>query len=328
MWPPRRPARGSGASPRKRSAARASTTCAVLSSSTFCTSSIDATMARLSRGVNVFAERGFAAPVSSGRFSAFHFGMPPSSTRTLSDAEGAERQPHARRAVEPDAVIENDRHAVADAELADLAGELLGRGQHVGQGIGMVRDRVDVEALSARDMAGEEFALGVALVVRQIVRAIQHDDVRIAEMLPRANPSRPASGWRAFLPASSVLLDHANEIRTRRFCLPFFSICVTRIGPISPVRRTCVPPQGCRSKPDDLDQPHAAAAHRRLDRHGLHQPRIGLELRVGDPARRTSASAAIISFTRRVISSLSSPASGMSKSSRLSSSFTAPPVTG
>ena len=43
---------------------------------------------------------------------------------------------------------------------------------------------------------------------------------------------------------------------------------------------------------------------------------------------RTSASALIISFTFAVISSLSRPASGMSKSSRLSSSFTAPPVTG
>ena len=43
---------------------------------------------------------------------------------------------------------------------------------------------------------------------------------------------------------------------------------------------------------------------------------------------RTSASVLIISFTFSVISSLSRPASGMSKSSRLSSSFTAPPVTG
>ena len=40
---------------------------------------------------------------------------------------------------------------------------------------------------------------------------------------------------------------YANAIRTRRFCLPFFSICVTRTSPISLVVCTCMPPQGCRS---------------------------------------------------------------------------------
>src|SRR5262249_8362383 len=35
----------------------------------------------------------------------------------------------------------------------------------------------------------------------------------------------------------------------------------------------------------DLDEPHAAAAHRRLDRHGLHQTGVGFKFRVGDPAR-------------------------------------------
>jgi hypothetical protein len=41
--------------------------------------------------------------------------------------------------------------------------------------------------------------------------------------------------------------DYAQPIRTRRFCLPFFSIWVTRTAPISEVRRTWVPPHGCRS---------------------------------------------------------------------------------
>ena len=35
-----------------------------------------------------------------------------------------------------------------------------------------------------------------------------------------------------------------NLIRTRRFCLPFFSIPVTSMQPISLSRATCVPPQG------------------------------------------------------------------------------------
>ena len=69
------------------------------------------------------------------------------------------------RAIEPDAVIEHDRHAVADAERADLGGELLGRRQHVGQGIGLVRDRVDVEALRARNVAGEKLGLASRLAL-------------------------------------------------------------------------------------------------------------------------------------------------------------------
>ena len=75
-----------------------------------------------------------------------------------------------------------------------------------------------------------------------------------------------------------------RDRRTRRFCLPFFSMSVITTEPISPVRRTCVPPQGWRSMPVDLDEAHAARSARRLHRHGLHQPRIGIELLVGDPA--------------------------------------------
>ncbi len=38
-------------------------------------------------------------------------------------------------------------------------------------------------------------------------------------------------------------------MRTRRLILPFFSIPVTNARPISPVRATWVPPQGCKSRP-------------------------------------------------------------------------------
>ncbi len=48
IWPGRTPARGSGASPRKRSAARASSTCALPSASRFATSSMEATQLRSS----------------------------------------------------------------------------------------------------------------------------------------------------------------------------------------------------------------------------------------------------------------------------------------
>jgi Protein of unknown function (DUF1194) len=39
----------------------------------------------------------------------------------------------------------------------------------------------------------------------------------------------------------------ASATTTRRLRLPLFSIFSTTTGPISPVARTCVPPQGCRS---------------------------------------------------------------------------------
>src|SRR5689334_17384492 len=41
---------------------------------------------------------------------------------------------------------------------------------------------------------------------------------------------------------------------------------------------------GLQVEPDDLDQPHAPGADRRLHRHGLDQARIGLELGIADPA--------------------------------------------
>src|SRR6185295_17858404 len=37
---------------------------------------------------------------------------------------------------------------------------------------------------------------------------------------------------------------------------------------------------GLQVETDDLDQPHAARAHRRLDRHGLDEARIGLQFGV------------------------------------------------
>ena len=49
------------------------------------------------------------------------------------------------------------------------------------------------------------------------------------------------------LGAANTRIYSANNSPTRLFCLPFFSILPSLNRPISPVRRTCVPPQGCRS---------------------------------------------------------------------------------
>ena len=73
----------------------------------------------------------------------------------------------------------------------------------------------------------------------------------------------------------------------RRFILPLFSILVTATRPISPVRfdvRAAARLQVDAAVLADDDEAHAAGAHRRLDRQGAHQARIGLQLGVADPA--------------------------------------------
>ena len=81
---------------------------------------------------------------------------------------------------------------------------------------------------------------------------------------------------------------HSAKCRfTRRFSRPFFSILPMRSRPISPVERTCVPPQGCRSRVSaafaDPHQPHPALADRRLHLHRLHHLRPRRELLLADP---------------------------------------------
>jgi hypothetical protein len=49
-------------------------------------------------------------------------------------AHDLEGPPDARRGGEPDAVIDDDLLFLVDAERADCRGEILGRGQHVGEG--------------------------------------------------------------------------------------------------------------------------------------------------------------------------------------------------
>src|ERR1700704_1818342 len=222
----------------------------------------------------------------------------------------------------------------------------------------MIGHLVDVEADRARDMAGEIFRRGVALVGRQIIRAVDHDEVGRAQ--PGGEPvggDEPAADRRLGRGGGHGQVSfgcrrrrrvarkrcqiptrrhryigprgaYAKAMRTRRFCLPFFSIWVTRTVPISPVRRTWVPPQGCRSYPAIATRrtrpvPIGGLTDMVLTRDGLAASSSSLIQRVV-----TSASAAIMSASLRVISSLSRPASGMSKSSRPSDSPTEPPVTG
>src|SRR5262249_62246998 len=89
----------------------------------------------------------------------------------------------------------------------------------------------------------------VALERRQVERAVDHHDLGLAQSggEPFGGDEILAGGWTTI--SHDRFLRYANASRTRRFSLPFFSICVTRTAPISAVERTWVPPQGCRSKP-------------------------------------------------------------------------------
>jgi hypothetical protein len=77
-----------------------------------------------------------------------------------------------------------------------------------------------------------------------------------------------------------------GAIMMRRFCLPLLSIFKTLIGPISPLRETCVPPQGCRStavSASPMRISRSRCAPGRLHRHCAHQAGIGIQHRFVHP---------------------------------------------
>ncbi len=122
-------------------------------------------------------------PSSSGRFSAFHLGKPPSSTATSSWPKTLNI--HQTRAAEnrPDAVVADDFLAIANAHLADVAGKFFRPGQHVGQGAFGIGNQVDVEELGAGNAGCEELRLGIALGGGQVPRAIDDGNIGRGEML-------------------------------------------------------------------------------------------------------------------------------------------------
>src|SRR5262249_20969150 len=97
-------------------------------------------------------------------------------------AEQAERPPHPRRGEHAGAVIDHDGVGLRDAECADIAAELLSARQHVGKWIGMVRDRIEVEADRTRNVAGKELSRSVALLRRKIERAVDWNEIGAAEL--------------------------------------------------------------------------------------------------------------------------------------------------
>src|SRR5262249_31344007 len=130
------------------------------------------------------------------------------------------------------------------AEFAHPAGELLWARQHVGQrGVG-VGDLVDVEENRARNMLDFIFGARIPALIGQEVGCIGHPEIGIVQMLGK--PVRCNKTLRMGIACHYRFLSARF---TRRFCLPLLSILTTSTEPISLVRLTCVPPQGCRSTP-------------------------------------------------------------------------------
>jgi len=72
-----------------------------------------------------------------------------------------------------------------------------------------------------------------------------HDTWTGSAMTHEARQARPCI-WGACVSLFAAWYQPASAgaMMMRRFCLPLFSIFTTVIRPISPVRATCVPPQG------------------------------------------------------------------------------------
>jgi hypothetical protein len=96
-------------------------------------------------------------------------------------AEHAERPPNARCAAQPRAVIDHDGVVVADAERADVLGELHRTRNHVRQIGRVIGDGIDIEEHRSWNMAGEILRLGVALLRGEVERTVDDAHLRFAE---------------------------------------------------------------------------------------------------------------------------------------------------
>src|SRR5262249_47882495 len=105
-----------------------------------------------------------------------------------------------------------------------------------------VGDGVDVEEDRAGYVARRELGLGIPVLRRQVPGCVDNLHMRVAEMV-----LQPVDRGEKLAHAALPSIASANASLIRRFWRPFFSILVTTTRPISPVERTCVPPQGWRS---------------------------------------------------------------------------------
>ena len=182
MWPLLRPGRGSGVRPSKRSAGRASTTCAAPSPSGLARRRAERRSCGRAAGVKVAAS---AAPrrASIGRPSCIHFGRPPSRIKTSLHAEGAQRPPDPRRGEQALRVVDHEAHAVAEAELGHRAAKAAGFGSMCGRPLDVSAITSMLKNTAPGICACEEFRVAFARPsVGRCQERVDHAQVGFAEM--------------------------------------------------------------------------------------------------------------------------------------------------
>ena len=234
------------------------------------------------RGAGVKARGlGCASPVSSGRPFLDPFRQAALEDAHVLDAIGAQRPPDPRRGIEAERVIDDEAHAVAEAERGHRLGERLGFRQHVRQALVVIGDRVDVEEHGARECAS---AWNSAAPVRPELGRCQE-----ASITPRsASPSSAASSAVVMKLREGMGLRSAYRSAERDAHAAVDLALLLDAGHRGAAdlagARDMRSPAGLKIEALDRDQAHPARSHRRLDRHGLDEARVGLELGVGDPA--------------------------------------------
>ena len=208
--------------------------------------------------------------------------------RDLLGAESAQRPPHPRGGEQAGGIVDDEAHAVAQAQRRHLVGELHLVGQHVRQAGRRVGDRVDVEEHRAGDVAEAKLLRAHASGRRQVPGPVDDSDLRLAEMggQPIASDEILAGHEQRFLQpkCASIARGFKGDAHTPvdpAFLLDADDDCAADFAGARDMGSAA----RLEVEADDLDQPHAAGSGRRLDRHGLDQAGIGGELLVADPAR-------------------------------------------
>ena len=103
--------------------------------------------------------------------------------RRVDEAERAQRPPQPRRRKQPQAVVNDRAHPVAETKIPHRGGKRDRVRQHMRQvGLG-VGDRVDVEKHRAGNMAGKIFRAGVAPGRRHMPGGVEDDEIGRVEMV-------------------------------------------------------------------------------------------------------------------------------------------------
>ena len=285
MWPLFRPGRGSGASPRKRSAGRASTTCA------------DPRLERLAH----FVERGDEALVEPRReepglwmrIAEFErpalldpFREAAFEDADLVDAISAQRPPDPRRRVQAEDVVDDEAHAVAEPERASSPWPARRVSAACAEGpcsrsaiVSMSKNTAPGICPSRNSTAPKRPVLGrchePSITPRSASPSSAASSAGRAEI---ARSHRRGSGQKRRERDAHAAVDPALLLDLDDRCAADFA-GARDMGASARLEVEAL----------DGDEADAAGSGRRLDRHRLDQRRIGLEFLVGDPAQAHAA---------------------------------------